>query len=263
MTAAPPPNPATVQDGRDDSDGHSGGLGNSNSIGPPHEAQTPINSPARKKRRPNLLAKTPPVQGSMAASGSSDPTHSASDQKRVRTGLQATPRKPSPPRMLLPPFTQKPPPSRYVYFDDPDSDEEGTFAALVRLAATSPAATPSTSVPPAANRAAAIVISDDESPTPASSATTNNGKTIVIVISDDESPTPASSATTNNGKTISNFIINISDDESAVASHSPLILVSDSESEYLVSDIELTDELIAQLDHPVAMRRSSPIVISD
>ena len=69
----------------------------------------------------------------------------------------------------------------------------------------------------------------------------------VIVISDDESPTSASFSTSNKGKTATN----------------PVIVIWDSDSEYDMSDIELTDELITQLDHPIPMRRSSPIVITD
>ena len=139
----------------------------------------------------------------------------------------------SPPlsRILLSPFIEQAPPSRCVWVDN-NSDEEGGYATLLRLAT----ATPTTS-PAVASTAinGVVVISDDESPITSKAAIAS---TSVIVISDSDSEDEY-------------FVSDIELTDATVAeldrSYTPLVF-PDSDDEYDFSDIELTDALIAELD---------------
>ena len=187
------------------------------------EPQTPINSPARKKRRsafespysPLLFPASPPIpehtvkkrKHPLSLCETLAPKRPVEKrfvtcQKPRFTRAEARIRKASIPSPsgnipLLSPFSSRAQPSHPVYVEDKstDSDEEGTFAALVRLAAATP-----------------------------------------------------------------------------IARRSSPITVHDSDSEYLVSDVELTDDVLKLLDAPihpttaalsagVAPSTSSPIVI--
>lgn len=125
---------------------------------------------------------------------------------------------------LLSPFIEKAPPSRYVYVDD-DSDDEGTYAALVRLAAATPTATPTTSAHLAAALSTSVRVT---TALPAAKSA------VVIVISDSETEYAVSD-------------IELTDELIAQLDH-PITIISDSDNEYIVSDIELNDAIIAQLD---------------
>lgn len=186
------------------------------------EPQTPINSPARKKRRsafespysPLLFPASPPIpehtvkkrKHPLSLCETLPPKHPVekhfANHQKWLTRAEARIRKASIPSPsanipLLSPFSSGAQPSRPVYVEDKstDSDEEGTFAALVRLAAAMP-----------------------------------------------------------------------------IARRSSPITVHNSDSEYLVSDVELTDDVLKLLDAPihpttaalsagVAPSTSSPIVI--
>ena len=153
--------------------------------------------------------------------------HGASDDS-LQDGRDPDIRSVTPPSgTLLLPFIEQAPPSRYVYVDD-NSDKEGTYAALVRLATATLATSPV--------------------------ATRTNANREVIVISDHESLTASKFAA-------SPSIIEISDldDEYAVSDneltdtvildkvYTPLVF-PDSDDEYIVLDIELNDAIIAELD---------------
>jgi hypothetical protein len=228
------------------------------------EPQIPINGPAQKKRRPNLPASTPKASVKVKSTfespysplffpASPTPEQDVSRQKRLLSSCEILPKysvnrqkhpltraevrarealaSSSTDNPLLSPFTSRAQPSRVVYVDD--SDEEGTYAALVHLTAATPIARAQPS---------RIVYVDDDS---------------------DEQGTYAA-------------LVRLAD-AAPIARPSAPIIVHDSDSkEYIVSDIELTNDVLELLDAPVhpttaarhakvepglVEQRSSPIVI--
>jgi len=220
-------------------------------------AQSPIKGPAQKKRRPNLPASTPKASGKVRSAFESPysplffpdsptpeqdvnrqkrplsscesqfPKYTVNRQKHPLTRSEVQARKALAPSLsteapLLSPFIPRAQSSR-VYVDD-DSDEEGTYAALVRLAAATPIASRNTPIIVHGSDSEEYLVSDIE--------LTND--VLKLLDAPIRPTTAAGSAKVKPGV--------VEQRGSAI-----IVLASDSE-EYEVSDIELDDKALRLLD---------------
>jgi len=209
----------------------------------PLKPQTPINSPARKKRRPNLSACELPCSPLFFPVTPPTVKKCIADRRSLssRTGFQDSAGQSSN-TPLLPPFVSSAQPSRHVYVDD-NSDDEGTYAALVRLATATPIASSTTggagSVRVAPNskvvekRSSPITVhGSDSEEYPVSDIELNN-ETLRLLDAPVRTVTVAPTAS-------SSMVVE--------RSRKFPIFVHDSDSEYVVSDIELDDDITKLLD---------------